>query len=78
MIYKIKYWKRNKNWEENKFQFTSVLFQTSSAKKKKKVIQEIMLFFPELQVIFLKVCICVDMTWEGLHGIRNLSEVIRL
>ena len=72
----IKYWERNKNWEENEVQYISVLFQTSS---EKRVIQEIMLFTPKLQVIFfLRLCIWVDITWEGLHGIRNLSEVISL
>lgn len=33
---------------------------------------------PKLQVIFLRLMSASDMTWEGLHGIRNLSELISL
>lgn len=37
-------------------------------------------YFPphKLQVILLKFMSVSDMTWEGLHGIRNLSDLISL
>lgn len=36
-------------------------------------------FYPKVAGhFFLRLCIWVDVTWEGLHGIRNLSEVISL